>query len=300
MSVAGGNAAAYGGVFMVSIGSVIAGGFRAFRDAPVALLVWGLSYGALIAGGSIWSLIVMRDHMAGLQPGTMLLLLLPYYVATLLVWLLLTAAAFRSVMRPQARAFAFLRIGGDEARLFVVGIVWFAINFAFYILLVLVVVAVAGTLSTGPDTYFGAMIAAGIITLPVLALMAYIHIRLSPAIPLTILRRQIVIGEAWRLTKGHVLPLFAAYLAIMVILVAAYLVVVIVATAPYWGSRGFAGMAGAMSQANLTEISPLMVASWFMSAAFGAAVYALWSGSVGTATLELLGDETADYATTFA
>lgn len=289
----------------MTIGSLIGGGFRPFRDAPVAVLIWGLIYGVLTAGGSIWSMLMMSGRTRAVQvgegdPHSWLLLLLPFYVATLLVWLVLTAASFRAVVRPQASAFAFLRLGADEARLLVVGLVWFAINFAFYLLLALVVGAVAGMLASGPESFAPAFFIAGLIALPIVVLMAYIHIRLSPAIPLTILRRRILIGEAWRLTKGHVLPLFVAYLAIMAILVVAYLVVVIVATAPYWGSRGFAGMAGAMSQANLTAIGPLMVVSWFMSAAFGAAVYALWSGSVGTATLELLGDESVDYAATFA
>lgn len=299
---------------MVSVGSIITGGFRLFREQPVAVAVWGVIYAALTAGSSLFLVSAMQSQLALGQMGpsspyALLQWMVPMYAIMILVGLVMSAAAFRAVMRPEASGAAFLRLGGDEARLFGLAVVWVLMNVVLYFVLVLLVAVVAGGMVAGGGGHaVGAAVGIGLlIALPVLALMVFLHIRLSPAIPLTILRRKIVIGEAWRLTKGSFWSLFAGYLVIVLVLIAAYLLVVTVAMGSYWTSLASGGFGPASLQAaqqarlaQMSSISAMTVIGWILSGLFGAVSYALWAGSVGTATRELLGDGATDYAETFA
>jgi hypothetical protein len=298
---------------MVSIGSVINGGFRLFREQPLAVLAWGILYGVLTAASTVWLPTIMRaqmgEQLAGGSPASFLMWMIPFYLAMILIGLVMTAAAFRAVMLPEARAAAFLRFGGDELRLFVVALVWVAINLVLYVVMVLLlamivasVIAGSGGSSVGLAGVLGAVIA-----LPILALMIFIHIRLSPAIPLTLLRRKIIIGDAWRLTKGHFWVLFTGYLVVVLMLALAYALVVAVTMGSYFATLAGGGfspqsveLANQYRFEQMATITPWTVFGWVLSALYGAVAYALWAGSVGTATQDLLGLNTTDYATTFA
>ena len=290
---------------MVSVGAVIAGGFRLFREQRVALLIWMAVALALSASTSLFFIAGVNPRMEGLRTGArssfeMIGWLLPFYALTAIVVLLQTAAAFRAVMRPNERAAGFFRLGMDELRLLGLGFVWLVVALILYFLLVMVAFSVAAMLAgaLGPPGP-GILFTLAIILLPIYGLMIYLHVRLSPAIPLTLLRRQIVIGEAWRLTKGQFWPLFAAYLVIMLMLIVGYLLLLAVIWGPYLGTlvSGASGVAAAAAQVQV--FGPMMVVGWVAGAAFSAASYALWAGSVGTATLELLGTNRPDYAATF-
>lgn len=299
---------------MVSVGSIITGGFRLFREQPVAVVVWGLIYGVLTAGSSLFMASAMQGQLAAVQAGTgspyaMLSWMIPGYIVMILVGLVMSAAAFRAVIRPEAKSAAFLRLGGDELRLFGLAIIWFVMNAILYFVLVMLLAVVAGgVIAAGDGRGVGAAFAIGFaIALPILALMIFIHIRLSPAIPLTILRRKIVIGEAWRLTKGNFWTLFAGYFVIVLLLIAGYLLVITVAMGPYFTSFAAGGFdprgiqaAQQARLAQMTSINAMTVVGWVLTAVFGAISYALWAGSVGTATRELLGRDVTDYAETFA
>jgi hypothetical protein len=297
---------------VVSIGSIINGGFRLFREQPITVLVWGVINGLMAAGSSMLTAETMRAQLAGQavgrSPEAFLLWMLPLYLAMMVVGLVITAAAFRAVMRPDARAAAFLRFGGDELRLLVLAIVWFVINFVLYfVMAMLLAVIVAGFMVGSSGSSPGmAMLLGLVIALPILGMMVFIHIRLSPAIPLTVLRRKIVIGDAWRLTKGHFWVLFTGYLLVVLMLAAAYLLVAAVTMGSYWttmASGGFTPQAiDAANRYRMTQLAafdPLTILGWLLSAISGAVSYALWAGSVGTATQELLGTNATDYAATF-
>lgn len=298
---------------MVSIGSVIGGGFRLFREQPVAVLVWGVVNGLLAAANTMLVPAMMRSQLAdgavGGSPLAFLQWMIPLYLAMIVVGLVTTAAAFRAVMRPEARTAAFLRFSGDEARLLVLAIVWFAINLVLYfVMAMLLAIVVAGIIvgsngsSPGMAAVLGLVIAA-----PIIAVMIFVHVRLSPAIPLTIMRRKIIIGDAWRLTKGHFWVLFTGYLTIVLMIVAVYLLIGAATMGSYWtalASGGFTPQAiDAANQYRMAQaatINPLTILEWLLSAVSGAVTYALWAGSVGTATQELLGPTETDYAATFA
>jgi len=295
---------------MVSVGSIIGGGFRLFREQPLAVLVWGVIYGALTVASMMWLPAMMRMQLAaagGGSPGALLQWMIPFYLAMIVVALVMTVAAFRAVMRPEASAAAFLRFGGDELRLLVLAIVWLVINLVLYFMAILLGVTVAGIMAGSNGSSAGIALLFGVvIALPVLCLMIFVHIRLSPAIPLTLLRRKIIIGDAWRLTRGHFWVLFTGYLIVVLMLVLAYLLVAAVTMGGYFTmltSGGFTPQsidaANQYRLAQMSAVTPFTILGWLLSAAYGAVSYAMWAGSVSTATQELLGLTATDYAATF-
>lgn len=297
---------------MISIGSVINGGFRLFREQPLAVLVWGVIYGALTVASTMWLPAMTRTQMAaqaqGDSPLAFLQWMIPFYLAMIIISLITVAAAFRAVMRPEASAVAFLRLGGDELRLLGLAVVWFAINFVLYVAMVLVLTLIVASVAIGSGgSSPGAIALFGVaIVLPFLCLMIFVHIRLSPAIPLTLLRRKIIIGDAWRLTKGHFWVLFTGYLVVVLMLVLAYVLVAAVTMGGYFSALASGGFSPqSIDAANqyrfeqMSTITPFTILGWLLSAAYGAVSYAMWAGSVGTATQELLGFIATDYAATF-
>ena len=182
------------------------------------------------------------------------------------------------------------------------------LNLILYIAMIaLIAVAAGAVIASGSGSSPGPIVLLSIlVVLPILALMIFVHIRLSPAIPLTIMRRQIVIGQAWRLTKGHFWALFTGYLVIVLLLAAGYMLVASVTMGSYWAAMANGGFnprsidaANQYRMSQMTTIGPLTIVGRLLSAAFGSVSYALWAGSVSTATLELLGVEDRDYAATF-
>lgn len=288
---------------MVSVGAVILGAFRLFREQRIAVLIWTMVAIAISAIFTLWYLPGWRDrYLAGsATSASMLGWIIPFYIFGLVAMLFQTSAAFRAVMRPDEGAAGFLRLGMDELRLLGLGLLWLILNLVFYLLLAVAAGAAIGAM-------FGVMgrpepavyLLLPVVLLPIYGSMIYLHVRLSPAIALTLLRRQIVIGEAWRLTRGQFWRLLAAYLAVCVMQLAGYALVWSVSMGPYLGelARGGSFATVAIARAQM-GFGPLMAISVLLGAAFNVCVYATWAGTVGTATLELLGKHGTDYAATF-
>jgi hypothetical protein len=296
------------GAFMVSVGSIIGGGFRLFREQRAALLIWSVFYIVFNVATSMLVLNVTKGALAGGSPGGFVSVLVIFYIGWFISSLIMTAAAFRAVVRPEAKAAGFLRLGGDELRLFALGLLWVVGNMILYFVLVLATVAIMSVLITALGNSNPAIfVLLLVILLPIYGLMIFFHIRLSPAIPLTILRRRIVIGEAWSATKGHFWKLFAGYLVIFAIITAVYLIFF---TAASWGyvsalvqggmsPRSFEAANQYQMRQQMNGISVWMVMTWIGGGLLGVFAYALWAGSVGTAALELMGRDGDDYAATF-
>ncbi len=127
----------------------------------------------------------------------------------------LTAAIYRSVLKPDDRGFAYLKFGADEFRVLGVSIL--------FSLLCLVVVGGPGGViaaaclglwakSKGLSFLIGAL--GG---LAVLVLWTWLGVRLSLATVLTFAERRIQLFSSWGLTKGRFWPLLGMYLIITVI-----------------------------------------------------------------------------------
>src|SRR4051794_27043352 len=109
-------------------------GFRVVGRRPVSFLVWSLIMGAVFAAlfaAMFWTIgMTGQVHVADreIEPGEIVSFVAAFFGPLLLAWAvavlgmmvvfaMLICAIFRSVLDPRSRAFAFLRLGGDELRM---------------------------------------------------------------------------------------------------------------------------------------------------------------------------------------
>lgn len=299
---------------MLTAGTMIEGAFRLVRERPVAVAMWGLLY--LIA--TIIMALAMRPFVEaqlatmggdpqaavaamGSTMGTVFLLQFGF----LLLFVVLMTAAQRAVLRPEARASAYIRLGADEARILGLTLLYIIGLYIAFLFLGIV----AALFAAGAGAALGAWAAAvvGIVLfIAVLAVMVWLQVRLSLAFPLTILRRKFVIRESWRRTRGHFWPLFGGYLVIFVIVLVLLTVAGLVTSGSYFGALlANANNPDAVRQAMMTQmeqqfgsISPMTIIGWVVSAVAGAIMIALFGGSAASAAKALVADESV--AETFA
>jgi hypothetical protein len=182
-------------------------------------------------------------------------------------------------------------------------IILFYIGFAIAAVLVALIAASAGAVAGA-----GGAAAVGIVgILLVVGAFVWLEVRLSLAFPLTLLRRKIIIGESWRLSRGRFWTLFGAYLAIFVIIVVISIVGGLVTSGSYvfdmirnaGNSAGMQQVMQAQMARQFGSITAITVIGWIVNAVLGAVVIALSGGAVATAVRELITDEDS-IAETFA
>ena len=290
---------------MISAGKVIEGAFRLVTERPMAVAIWGLVYLAINIA-TTFTMGPMMDPEA-LRTGmtSMIGMFALVQLFALVMFVVLTTAAMRAVLRPQNEGLAYLGFGLDELRiggltlLFIIG---FYLLFVV-LMLVLGVAIVAFTAALGAAGAALGALAAFFLALP---LMIWLMVRLSLATPLTLLRRKFVIGESWRLTRGHFWSLFGGYLVVFVVVIVIALAVGVVTTGSYFStlleSMGNPDATEAAMQEQLEAMqsfTPMTILGWVLGAASGALTVTLSGGAVATAARELAGDRDA-VAETFA
>ncbi|MAX00735.1 MAG: hypothetical protein CMN72_14055 [Sphingomonas sp.] len=210
----------------MNMGSVIGAGVRVAREQPRAVAIWTAIYIALLLPFGLLILpslqATMAGDVAGLDPmaaiGHMGGLLLYYIVLTAML-LVLNNAAYRAILRPRDSRYAYLRVGMDELRILGLGMAAFLV---FFLIVLLLSIAFglgggiglfgSGTAPSGRGAAWAIVIGVGLYILAV-----FVSVRLALAFPLTVLRRRIVIGEAWRRSRGNFWALFGAFLVIFLI-----------------------------------------------------------------------------------
>jgi hypothetical protein len=206
-------------------------GLRVAKRAPGTVAIWagvyclGLFLAILLAflcvGAPLFSLVakpastpfsdaLAEQMFAGVGLG--ILIVIPVLS---LMSAMLAAAIFRSVLKPDERGFAYLKLGGDEFRLLgamilvnlvtlaVLGVVGGAVAAAVYALW-----AQSKMLSFLLGAFGGMAVA---------VLMIWIGVRLSLAYILTFAERRIQLRSSWDLTKGRFWPLLGMILIVAVI-----------------------------------------------------------------------------------
>lgn len=137
----------------------------------------------------------------------------------MILWILFEAASQRRYMR--AEGFS-LRLGADEGRLLVVGLIFFGVFMASYIgFAVIMGLLVALAASAGGDT--GTAVAGLLVIVLVLAYFVgffILMVRLSPAAALTIRDRRIRFQSAWRVSKGKGWVIFGSWVLIYILMYA--------------------------------------------------------------------------------
>jgi hypothetical protein len=176
-----------------SASAAAAHGFSLIRREPRAAVAWAVLSAAatvLVAWG------------AGQRPGVHAVTI----AVDLLANLAITGAALRAWMRPDERAFAYVRLGRDEQRLLICAVV--ALAPAVLLLAVLI------RLTPTPPLLAGTILSLGV--------WAWYALRLSPAGALSIRDRALKLGEAWSATAGLGLkPILAVFLTFVFIALSA-------------------------------------------------------------------------------
>lgn len=285
---------------MVTIVSLLEGGFRILRERAGALLIWtGVQLVATIAGSfaMAWALGSSMDAAAsGLSQNTVQM---TYVLQTCLVALggmvfttVLYAAAQRVVIYPMEGGPGWLKLGMDEVRLFLLA--------CMYIIGFSVVFVVGGFSLAMLLGGAGPEIAQIVLILLALILGAWLGTRLSLTFPLTLKRRAFAVSDGWALTKGHGWTLFAAYFIIFLMLTICGVLIMLVTQPDYFSAilqYGFGSPQADLEsvrqyhQLLLGEIDGPMVIAWVLTSIQGAVGYALMGGAAATAVQQLTADE---------
>ncbi|MDH7975544.1 hypothetical protein QH494_25440 [Sphingomonas sp. AR_OL41] len=301
---------------MLTFGSIINGAFRHFRERPLAVLGWSAVYTVIMFAYTLVMMPTMARQMAGMQNGAappalgMLGMLLPFYLIILVVTLVLIAASLRTILRPGEDSLLGLRLGMDELRLLGLFVI---LGIGFFIVAVvgaLIVAAIGGVFAMALGGSRGGL---GLAVVPLLILafygaLVFLMVRLSLVSALTISRRKIIIGESWRLTKGHFWRLFGAYFVLGVMLFILYMVVLTFTIGPVLAqafSHGFSQQAiqafsQLQMQSQLGGLSLLTILSAIGNGLLVGLSYAIWGGAAATATQDLIGTTDVDLVETFA
>lgn len=275
-------------------------GFRLARRAPMALLAWAAAYIVFfavffaVAGGSLINIINLAEQIEqSAEPsmddlmvvfrayGSMMLLALPL---SLLFSAVLTAAVARSVLRPEDKRFGYLRLGRDELRI---------LGATLIVALLMFAVVMAGSVVVGGFLGMAGALSAPFLILPavlsglaLVAVSAWLAVRLSLVAPMTFAEQKIAIKESWAMTKGRFWPLLgmAVLAGVMSMLVGLLGSIVIAPLNLIFG--GLESLAGAET----TNIATLLVKFWpallvwgvvnaLLSAAQAAIIYAPFSAA---------------------
>jgi hypothetical protein len=289
----------------MTVGSIISGGFGLLRRQPGAVAVWGLIYLAItvLMGLATRPMMGSFARMAGNNPtipadfastmGELLLLELAVFV----VFVVLVAASQRAVLRPDRGGFAYLRLGMDELRLVGLSLLLLVLFYIGMLIGLIVLSLIVGivAVAAGPTAAIPLMI---VEVLLVFGLALWIEVRMSLAFPLTMLRGKIVIGEAWRATRGRFWTLFGAYLLIFLMLMVLWIAVALVTSGSYFADlvqsgftpEGMQAAAQRQMERQFGAITPLAVLGWVLTALAGTITLAVLGGAIATAARESVED----------
>lgn len=293
---------------MISVGRILEGAFGIFREHFTAVAIWAGIYLA----GNIAMLLAMAPVMQSAftpgvpvdDPSQMMSAMAPVWLLNLvlaLVGVVLYTAAMRSVLRPSTGGLAFLRVGMDELRMIVLGILFFIGSMVLFFLatLVLSLFGAGVAMSSGSPILTGLL--SFLIALVVFGLAIYLVIRFSLAFPLTLHRGEFVIGEAWRLSRGHFWTLFGAALVVVVIGFVLTVVVGIFSMGSYFadvlaaaGNPDATMLAAERQAERLGSFSVMMILQSIGSAVVAAVWVALSGGSAAAAARLLVEAEFDD------
>ena len=282
-------------------------GFRLTRRAPVAVLSWAAAYAVfigilflLVGPHFVTVLSVITEMQAQGQtepsPEDVERLMQAYGVIIgwamplgLLFSALISTAIARSVIRPDERKFGYLRVGKDELRVLgaslIVSLIMFGVTFAGFMI---VTVAMAGAMAL-PALWLVVVL----LSLGVIALLAWLSVRLSLVVPSTFAEGRIVLKPAFAMTGKKVfwpllgMAIIAGVMAMLVGLlgsaVAAPLSLMV------GGSEQLVAMQGASVPSLLSALGPMLAVSLVVQAVLSAAQIVIMYAPFSAAYLQLKG-----------
>ena len=262
----------------ISVGSAVGAGFQLIGRRPVSVLVWGLlRVGLVVAVLAIYAPVLMQifaeaasKAQTGEKPNPadmsqmmshMFLLQGVGYLAQLVglvITSVVTCAIARSVVHPERKAFASLRLGAPE--LFMVILSFAAgIAAAFAIIILIIPFAILGTFLGMQHLWIalGVMIAVAVLIL-VLGLI-YVFARFAFVVPMMVDDGQFHLFDAWTLTKGKAGSIILIGICLALIGMVLGLVVEVVLVALGAGALGVAAGGFDNLQAFFTRTPPQQI-----------------------------------------
>jgi hypothetical protein len=218
-------------------------GFRLVRRNPLAVVAWALLYAVLTLTAlfalsrSIDPLIAWSERAEAMESGSPtpaevgemfqafgailfnLAWLLP---VALVVGAMLSAAVARGVLNPKAGGFGYLRLGMDEVRVLVVTVV-LSVLLTALAMLVFVAVGMIGGVASASGAGWGWLVAV-VAGLGGFALLIWLSVRLSLAVPITVAEKRMAFFDSFALTRGRFWPLLGmAIIAFVMVLIISFL-----------------------------------------------------------------------------
>lgn len=169
----------------------------AWLNAPI----YGL-YGELIAsgaGGNGPDMLAFSEQINAMNTRSLLAMAItmPLYI---LFWAVLESAVFRRYMRGDHFS---LRIGPDEFRLMVVGLLWIAFFITLYIgVIVALILPIIVGAALGQASPVLAIIIVAVSAIAIFLVAGWFAARLAPASALTIRDEEIRAFDGWKATRG--------------------------------------------------------------------------------------------------
>lgn len=256
----------------VRLGQAFAAGFVLIRRRPVAVFAWGVLLLLLVQAPAAFILLHVAtgilpliSHMGpmspeaanvfGLQLQQRMVLAQAMNLPTFIVRAVIAAAIYRAVLEPRQSAFASIRLGRQEAWLFLLPFAFVALSYLVLIPLELVLfagIAAAATLGAALQAPYNviAPVAAG---LALLLALLWAMARLSLAGPMTFAEREFRLFESWSATRRQGWRLLGLGLLLFLFLL---LVEVI-----FWGIV----IAVVLSMTGGRSISPHQIGDWIVA-----------------------------------
>lgn len=292
---------------MISVGKILEGAFGVFREHFTAVAIWG---GIYLAGNiATWLAIqpllsTAGSPLLGGDPIAAVSAMTPVWVIGFLSSIMgavLYTASMRSVLRPDAGGFAFLRLGMDELRTIGLLLLFSLVATILFIFAALVFGLFIGGMAGASDSMVLTTLLALPVGLVVFGMLIYFIIRFSLAFPLTLHRGAFAIGEAWTRSRGHFWKLFGAALVITMIGIVVSIPVNMIASGGYLadivaaaGDPEAAALAAERQAASLGSFNMSMILQSIGGAVLATIWLALSGGSAASAARLLIGDEFDD------
>jgi hypothetical protein len=287
----------------VTIGSLMQGGFRLIKERPGAMLIWTLIQLAMTIGTSFWMASLVHGLFEAVLSGESAeSLRLSFVMQTLLVGIaasivstILYAAVQRAIIHPTEGGPAWLKLGMDELRFFLL-LVLYSIIFGVALVIAGVVLGLffAGAGAGGLQMMQYVILVLGFIA------CSYFGTKLSLSFPLTLKEKTFAIGEGWSLSNGRFWTLYGTYFIIFLLLLAVGIASSLVTEPEYLTAVFQYGYNSPQAdQASLLQFQKLaagtvdapIIIGWVLTGVQGAIGAALLGGAAATAVQQLTADE---------
>jgi hypothetical protein len=219
-------------------------------------------------------------------------------VTSLAVRAILTAAVFRAVLEPDERRWFYLRLGARELWLALMIVVFGVLSFVVMIPMSAVLVPLLMVLAMGADgnvlTVVPIMLAAVLIAL---AVLGWLFVRFSMALPMTFAEQRFRLFESWTMTRGQTWRLIGVGLLLVGIVLAlelALLALIVVVSLAFLGEGGLDEAAASAFFAQdasiwMAELAPWAVGMALVGALLGAVVTTILAAPWAEAYRQLVG-----------